>query len=100
MSLFLFNYVPLFSTPFITENELFFDMQPGEKNLLQQKNYLDRVDGRTLKSLVADYEKDVITFALEKNHGNVANTVKQLDIGKTAFYDKLKRYNISPKELK
>jgi transcriptional regulator with PAS, ATPase and Fis domain len=84
----------------ISENELFFDLQPGEKNQPQQKNYLGSVDGRTLKSLVADYEKDVISFALEKNQGNVAHTVKQLDIGKTAFYDKLKRYNISPKELK
>lgn len=84
----------------ITENELFFDMQPGERDSTPQKNYLQRVDGHTLKALVADFEKDIIAYALEKNHGNVANTVKQLDIGKTAFYDKLKRYNISPKDHK
>ncbi len=84
----------------ITENELFFDSPLGNKNQTPQKNYLQRVDGRTLKDMIADFEKDIILFALEKNHGNVPQTVKELDIGKTAFYDKMKRHNISPKALK
>ena len=84
----------------ITENELFFDTQPGEKNQAPHKSFLQRIDGRTLKTMVSDFEKDIILYALEKNHGNVPLTVKQLDIGKTAFYDKMKRYSISPKELK
>lgn len=84
----------------ITENELFFDSPPGNKNQTPQKNYLQQSDGRTLKDMVTDFEKDVIVYALEKNHGNVPQTVKQLDIGKTAFYDKMKRHNISPKSLK
>lgn len=84
----------------ITENELFFDSPPGNKNLPPQNNYLQQSDGRTLKDMVTDFEKDVIVYALEKNRGNVPETVKQLDIGKTAFYDKMKRHNISPKALK
>jgi transcriptional regulator with GAF, ATPase, and Fis domain len=84
----------------ITANELFFDVQPGEKDDRPQKNYLQRVEVMSLKSLVAEFEKDVITFALEKNQGNVATTVKQLEIGKTALYDKLKRYNITLKDNK
>ena len=84
----------------ITENELFFDNTPGNKPQTPQKNYLQRIDGRTLKDMVSDFEKDIIVHALEKNHGNVPQTVKQLDIGKTAFYDKMKRHNISPKSLK
>lgn len=84
----------------ITENELFFDSPPGNKNPTPQKNYLQRIDGRTLKDMVADFEKDIILYSLEKNHGNVPQTVKQLDIGKTAFYDKMKRHSISPKTLK
>jgi Nif-specific regulatory protein len=84
----------------ITENELFFDMLPGNKDQAPQKNYLQRLDGHTLKEMVADIEKDIIVFALEENHGNVAHTVQQLDIGKTAFYDKMKRYQISPKDHK
>ncbi len=84
----------------ITENELFFDTQPGNKEQALQKNYLQRIDGRTLKDVVADFEKDIILYSLEKNHGSVPQTVKQLDIGKTAFYDKMKRHSISPKTLK
>ena len=84
----------------ITGNELFFDTQPGDKDQAPHKNFLQRIDGRTLKTMVSDFEKDIILYALEKNHGNVPLTVKQLDIGKTAFYDKMKRYSISPKELK
>ncbi|MFH0785384.1 MAG: sigma-54 dependent transcriptional regulator [Pseudomonadota bacterium] len=84
----------------ITENELFFDIQPSNQNKPLQKNYLQRIDGRALKDMVSDFEKDIILFALEKNRGNVPQTVKQLDIGKTAFYDKMKRYSILPKMLK
>ncbi|MGB3221260.1 MAG: sigma-54 dependent transcriptional regulator [Desulforhopalus sp.] len=84
----------------ITENELFFDLQSGDKNQKPHESYLKRLDGRTLKDMVADIEKDIIQFALEKNRGNVAHTVQQLDIGKTAFYDKMKRYQISPKDHK
>lgn len=84
----------------ITENELFFDMQPGNKDLAPQDNFLQRLDGQTLKDMVAQIEKDIIVFALEKNRGNVAHTVQQLDIGKTSFYDKMKRYQISPKDHK
>jgi Nif-specific regulatory protein len=84
----------------ITENELIFDIMPGEELNPPHKNYLQQLDGRPLKSMVAEVEKDFIIHALEKNHGNVVKTVKQLEIGKTAFYDKMKRYNISPKDHK
>jgi len=84
----------------ITENELFFDTRHGEKDETLQDHYLQRLDGRPLKDMIADVEKDIIVYALEKNRGNVAQTVQQLDIGKTAFYDKMKRYQISPKDHK
>ena len=84
----------------LTENELFFDMQPGGNDKDPQVNYLEQMDGQPLKTMSSDFEKDVIVFALKKYRGNVAQTVKQLDIGKTAFYDKMKRYNISPKDHK
>jgi len=84
----------------ITEHELFFDMQPGNNELVPQESFLQKLEGQTLKDMVAQIEKDIIIYALEKNRGNVANTVEQLDIGKTAFYDKMKRYQISPKDHK
>lgn len=84
----------------ITENELFFDIRPTDKNHNPVENYLQRMNGQTLKDMIADIEKDIIVFALGKNRGNVAETVQQLDIGKTAFYDKMKRYQISPRDHK
>ena len=84
----------------ISENELFFDNPMDNKNDPQPKNYLQRIDGKTLKDMVSDFEKDILLYTLENNHGNVPQTVKQLNIGKTAFYDKMKRHNISTKTLK
>ncbi len=84
----------------ITENELFFDVQPHNQEQPSRENYLQKLDGRTLKDMVANIEKDIIVYALDKNRGNVVQTVQQLDIGKTAFYDKMKRYEISPKNHK
>jgi len=84
----------------ITENELIFDVRPGEETHPPQKDYLYRLDGKPLKYMLGEVEKDFIIHALDKNHGNVLKTVQQLDIGKTAFYDKLKRHNISPKKYK
>ncbi len=84
----------------ITENELFFDTQAGQKDNHSQDNYLQRLDGQSLKAMIADVEKDIIVLALDKNRGNVAKTAQQLDIGKTAFYEKMKRYQISAKDHK
>jgi transcriptional regulator with PAS, ATPase and Fis domain len=84
----------------ITENELIFDVLPGEEDQTSQKDYLQRLNGNPLKSVLVEVEKDFIIQALNNNHGNVAKTVTQLEIGKTAFYDKLKRHNISPKDHK
>ena len=82
----------------ITENELFFDMQLGGEDTTTQNNYLDNIDGKSLKAIMAEIEKEVIEVSLKKNRGKVAPTVEQLSIGKTAFYDKMKRYSISPKD--
>ncbi|BHH82921.1 sigma-54 interaction domain-containing protein [Desulforhopalus sp. 52FAK] len=82
----------------ITENELFFDIDPAGQEASTEKNYLDNLDGKSLKTIIAELEKEVIEISLKNNHGKVAPTVDQLKIGKTAFYDKMKRYNISPKD--
>ena len=82
----------------ITENELFFDIQPGGNDNNTQKNYLEKINGKSLKVIMAEIEKAIIEKSLKNNRGKVAQTVDQLSIGKTAFYDKMKRYNISPKD--
>ena len=82
----------------ITEQEIFFDtpLQSDEKDQtfsvpLQHK-------GAPLKAILADVEKDIISASLKKHHGNVAESAKELQVGKTAFYDKLKRFGLSTKE--
>jgi Nif-specific regulatory protein len=82
----------------ITENELFFDIQPAGTETNSKQNYLENINGKSLKAIMAEIEKEVIEISLKNNRGKVAPTVEQLSIGKTAFYDKMKRYNISPKD--
>ena len=87
-------------TNIITENELIFDAQPGRVHTLSTASLLDRYEGNSLKSIMAEVEKEMILQTLKKTHGNVAIAAKSLQLGKTAFYDKMKRYDIYPKEHK
>ncbi len=84
----------------ITEDELIFDIQPLDDQPVSVSTLLNKYNGSSLKDIVADFERDLIVNALEKNQGNVAAAARSLDVGKTAFYDKMKRYTISPKDHK
>lgn len=86
----------------ITESEIIFDsMHPsGQPMNLPTLSYLDRLAGRSMKNMLAELEREIISNSLEKNKGNVAQAADELKVGKTAFYDKLKRYGISAKGLK
>jgi DNA-binding NtrC family response regulator len=84
----------------ITENELFLDMQSGNPISTNEFSFLQRLDGMPLQKMIAEIEREIISHTLEKHRGNVATTAQQLQIGKTAFYNKMKRYGITPKNLK
>ncbi|MTI65925.1 MAG: AAA family ATPase [Firmicutes bacterium] len=49
----------------------------------------------SLKDVVKEAEKKAIKQALERTNGNRKEAMKILKIGKTSFYDKLKKYNIN-----
>ena len=49
---------------------------------------------RGLNSLVEDYEKKLIISALEKNNNNKVQTAKQLDMNRSTFMSKIKKYDI------
>lgn len=49
----------------------------------------------TLKSAIEKVEKEVIIEAAKRNMGDGKLIIKELNIGKTSFYDKLKKYNIN-----
>ena len=84
----------------ITNNELFFDRQHEANVPPPAVSILDRLQGMSLRDMMSEVEKEILTNFLHKYNGNVALTAQKLGVGKTAFYDKLKRYNISPKDLK
>lgn len=47
---------------------------------------------QTLKEQLADYEKKVILYSIRNNNGDYRKVMEELDISKTVFYDKLKKY--------
>ena len=85
----------------ITDKELVFDESPG---MCGQDNYfakkIDELARGNLKKVLSEFESDIISYALAENKGNVLQVARLLDVGKTALYDKIKRYGISAKYAK
>ena len=84
----------------ITANDLFFDKPHDAEPAPSSKPLIERFPDMSLRDMLAEVEKEIIVDSLAKHSGNVAVTAQRLSVGKTAFYDKLKRYNISPKDHK
>jgi len=85
----------------ITEKDLVFDMsQSANSNTGYQAQFFDKLSNKSLKDVLADIEGEIISETLHKNKGNVQQAAEILKIGKTALYDKMKRYKISTKGLK
>ncbi len=61
---------------------------------------IDKYTETSLKDIVSHFEKEVILHKLKKLQGNVSEVAGALHIGKTALYDKLKRYDICVKSLR
>ena len=53
-----------------------------------------------LKDSAATFEKKVIVAALKHYGGQTSEVVKNLQVGKTALYEKIKRYGINPKNFR
>lgn len=85
-------------TNIITDQELMFDLQPGLEEEESYVSVVQKLDGLPLKSMIAELERDIIIHNLSKHNGNVSKVSKALKIGKTALYDKMKRYGISSKD--
>ena len=85
----------------ITDQDLVFDESPEKGS---QDGYFSRMTGKltqsTLKKVLSEFESDMISYALSENKGNVLQAARMLDVGKTALYDKIKRYEISAKVIK
>jgi DNA-binding NtrC family response regulator len=53
-----------------------------------------------LKDTVTTVERDLLMSALASSNNNRSAAIRQLGISRSAFYDKLRRYNIGGKQLK
>jgi len=85
----------------ITEQDLFFDQNMDQETIGNpMAEVRSRIGILPLKSIMAEFEGEVLRQALLKHKGNVARVASDLKIGKTALYDKMKRHGISPKEIK
>lgn len=54
----------------------------------------------TLKYNLEKYEGEIILQSLKSNNGDVKSTIEELGMGKTNFYEKIKKYNIKIEKLK
>jgi Nif-specific regulatory protein len=84
----------------ITEQEIFFDVPPGAQYQEHHASIAKKFSHTPLKDILAEVERDVIVDTLKKYHGNVGKAAMDLKVGKTAFYDKLKRFGITSKEYR
>ncbi len=85
----------------ITEENLLFDQDPRSR-VKEKKhfNFESKIGNVSLKNILAEFESDVIDQALRKSSGSVVQASRDLQVGKTALYDKMKRYDISAKSIK
>ncbi len=63
-------------------------------NLKQERGVNPSYCGVTLSAVLEQAERNAIAEALRISEGNKAEAMKLLDIGKTGFYEKLKKYRL------
>lgn len=87
----------------ITEQELKFDRTVARSPAPEENQAFavqEKLGLYPLKTILADFEREVIEQSLHKWKGNVSKAASELSLGKTALYDKMKRNNISAKKIK
>ncbi|WP_051309871.1 sigma-54 interaction domain-containing protein [Desulfogranum japonicum] len=86
----------------IVDKDLLFDQNLSDEQPVGTGgiNVAEKFGHSSLKQILAEFESDIIVQALKKYDGNVADAATKLKVGKTALYDKMKRYNISAKQIK
>lgn len=85
----------------ITDQDVIFDtirIADDEEEPSLISSAVQQFNGAPLKQILSEIEKEVITQKLQILNGQVVEAAKHLKIGKTALYDKMKRYEISTKK--
>lgn len=76
----------------ILDKDLSFDASAQRSDCSLFDAMSSSLKGRSLKELVGQFENEIVTRLLEENNGNVAQVAADLGIGKTALYDKIRRF--------
>lgn len=84
----------------ITNDDLAFESLDLHEPPTTLNSLIEQLDDAPLKKIVAEIEKEVLRIKLKRFQGSVAQAAEQLMISKTALYDKLKRYDLNPKDLR
>lgn len=84
----------------IAPKDLDFKIKKLKSDYNQFLSIDDSMFSRPLKDSVADFEKKVISAAMQKWGGKTQKVSDKLNLGKTALYEKLKRYGITAKNFK
>ena len=87
----------------ISESDILFDAAVDSANGQSDGDVSQLIaseERNGLKAMLAKVEKQIIATILKRLHGNVQEAAKNLQVGKTALYDKVKRYGINPKSMK
>ncbi|WP_136798255.1 sigma-54 interaction domain-containing protein [Desulfosediminicola ganghwensis] len=82
----------------IVEKELVFTPYPRAPARSPSRP-LPRLSNKSLKSMLSEFERDIILQALRESRGNVAAAAESLQLGKTSLYEKMKRFGISSKDI-
>jgi len=51
-------------------------------------------DGKSLRELVSQYEKNLILETLDKNDGNISQTARDLEIDRSNLHRKLRQWEL------
>ena len=79
----------------LSKEDIVFDDPVGQNNVSEYFNNLVKILAtNSLKETLAQAEKDLIKHTLKELGGNTTEAIQYLQIGKTALYEKIKRYNI------
>lgn len=78
----------------ITEKELNFEVKSSPDSMHDYWSIDDSMFSRPLKETLADCEKKIITGTFRKWNGSARIMAQKLKLGKTALYEKMKRYEV------
>lgn len=87
----------------IIEENIVFDSKPiredhlGQPHTLAPKTKSLLKGGRSLKDILAEVEKEVVSDVLKIHSGNVQEAATFLQVGKTTLYDKMKTFGLVKK---